>query len=126
MCWNACALTLHRHCEQQFRSPLCVMYLDHVSVGGSAEDMLHDLDIIKAAKELGLFFNNNKSEIICNDALSEGNHHHCSPRCYGSRPREDLFAWITSGGCRFHRHLLGREDTGSEYHGFMFFSLICP
>ena len=72
MCWNACALTLHRHCEQQFRSPLCVMYLDHASVGGSAEDMLHDLDVIKGAKELGLFFNNNKSEIICNDASVRG------------------------------------------------------
>ena len=34
------------------------MYLDHVSVGGSAEDVLHDLDVIKAAEELGLFFNN--------------------------------------------------------------------
>ena len=86
------------------RSPLCVMYLDDVSVGGSAEDVLHDLDVIKAAEELGLFLNNNKSEIICKDALSEGNHHHCSPRCYGSRPREDLFAWITSGG-------LGSIDT---------------
>ena len=110
------ALTLHHHCAQQVRSPLCVMYLDHVSVGGSAEDVLHDLNVIKAAEELGLFLNNNKSEIICNDALSEGNHHHCSPR-------EDLFAQITSGGCRFHRHLLGREDTGSEYQGFMFFHL---
>ena len=29
------------------------MYLDHVSVGGSAEDVLHDLDVIKAAEELG-------------------------------------------------------------------------
>ena len=32
------------------------MYLNHVSVGGSAEDVLHDLDVIKAAEELGLFF----------------------------------------------------------------------
>ena len=87
-------------CQNAVRSPLCVMYLDHVSVGGSAEDVLHDLNIIKAAEELGLFLNNNKSEIICNNALSEGNHHHCSPGCYGSRPREDLFAQITSGGCR--------------------------
>ena len=30
------------------------MYLDDVSLGGSVEDVLHDLDIIKAAEELGL------------------------------------------------------------------------
>ena len=37
------------------------MYLD---VGGSAEDMLHDLDVIKATEELGLFLNNNKSVMM--------------------------------------------------------------
>ena len=31
------------------------------------EDMLHDLDIIKSAEELGLFLNNSKLEIICHD-----------------------------------------------------------
>jgi len=62
-------LTLHRHCGQ-LRSPLGVMYLDDVLLGGSVEDVLHDLDIIKAAEELGLSLNNSKSEIICHDATT--------------------------------------------------------
>ena len=57
-------LTLHRHCEQ-LQSPLCVMYLDDVSVGGPVEDVLHDLEVIQAAEELGLFLNSSKSEIVC-------------------------------------------------------------
>ena len=44
-------LTLHRHCEH-LRSPLCVIYLDDVSVGGSVEDVIHDLNIIRAVEEL--------------------------------------------------------------------------
>ena len=52
-------LILHRHCRQ-LRSPLGVMYLDDVLLGGSVEDVLHDLDIIKAAEELGLSLNNSK------------------------------------------------------------------
>ena len=64
-------LTLHRHCEQ-LRSPLCVMYLDDVSIGGPVEDVLHDLEIIQAVEELGLFLNNSKSEIICRDDAVRG------------------------------------------------------
>ena len=48
-------LTLHHHCRQ-LHSPLGVMYLDDVSLGGSVEDVLHDLDIIKAAEELRAVF----------------------------------------------------------------------
>ena len=62
-------LTLHHHCRQ-LHSPLGVMYLDDVSLGGSVEDVLHDLDIIKAAEELGLSLNNSKSEIICHNATT--------------------------------------------------------
>ena len=59
-------LAIHRHCEQ-LRSPLCVMYLDDVSVGGSMDDVLHDLDVIKAGENLGLFLNCSKCEVICHD-----------------------------------------------------------
>ena len=62
-------LTLHRLCRR-LRSPLCVLYLDDVSVGGPVEDVLHDLDIIKSAEELGLSLNNSKSEIICHDVTT--------------------------------------------------------
>ena len=65
-------LTLHCHCEQMLLSPLCMMYLDDVSMAGSTEDILHDLEVIKAAEELGLVLNNSKSEIICSDASARG------------------------------------------------------
>ena len=56
-------LAIHRHCEQ-LRSPLCVMYMDDVSVGGPLEDVLHDLDVIKDAESLGLTLNPTKCEVI--------------------------------------------------------------
>ncbi len=46
-----------------------------ISLGGSCEDILHDLDVIKDAEKLGLFLNNSKSEIICHDHSIRGNHH---------------------------------------------------
>ena len=56
-------LTLNRHCVQ-LPSPLTVMYLDDVSLSGPLDDILHDLNVIKAAEELGLFLNNSKSECV--------------------------------------------------------------
>ena len=64
-------LAIHRHCEQ-LRSPLCVMYLDDVSVEGSMNDVLHDLDVIKAGENLGLFLNCSKCEVICHDDTVRG------------------------------------------------------
>jgi len=37
-------LAIHRHCEQ-LCSLLSVMYLDDVTVGGSVDDVLQDLDV---------------------------------------------------------------------------------
>ncbi len=65
-------LAIHRHCEQ-LRSPLSVMYLDDVSVGGSVEDVLHDLDVIIIADSLGLTLNTAKCEIICHDDIVRDN-----------------------------------------------------
>ena len=48
------------------------MYLDDVSVGGSMDDVLHDLDVIKAGEKLGLFLNCSKCEVICNDDTVRG------------------------------------------------------
>ena len=64
-------LAIHHHCEQ-LRSPLSVMYLDDVIVGGSVEDVLHDLDVIAAAESLGLSLNPAKCEIICHDNAVRG------------------------------------------------------
>ena len=41
------------------------MYLDDTTVGGSVEEVLHDLEVIKDAEVLVLSLNNSKSEIIC-------------------------------------------------------------
>ena len=57
-------LTLHSHCEQKLLSPLCVMYLDDVSMAGSKEDKFHDLEVIKAAEELGLILNLRSSVVM--------------------------------------------------------------
>ena len=64
-------LTLHRHCLQ-LRSELCIMYLDDVTLGGSCSDILHDLEAIMEAENLGLTLNNSKSEIICHDHTTRG------------------------------------------------------
>ena len=48
------------------------MYLDDVTIGGDIENILHDLNVIKKAKVLGLSLNNEKSEIICKDATVRG------------------------------------------------------
>ena len=64
-------LAIHRHCEQ-LRSLLCLMYLDDVSVGGSMDDVLHELDVIKASENLGLFLNCSKCVVICYDDTVRG------------------------------------------------------
>ena len=64
-------LTLHKHCLQ-LRSLLCIMYLDDISLGGSCEDILHDLEVIREAEEIGLMLNIGKSEIICHDHSTRG------------------------------------------------------
>ena len=56
----------------RFNSPLCVMYLDDVTVGGTVEDVLRDLEVIREADVLGLTLNNAKSEIICEDHEARG------------------------------------------------------
>ena len=60
LCLLLFSLAIHLHCEQ-LCFPLSVMYLDDVSVGGSFEDVLHDLDVIKEADSLGSTLN---TEII--------------------------------------------------------------
>ena len=45
------------------------MYLDDITLGGSTEDILHDLRIIQSADELGLHLNSAKSEIICHELI---------------------------------------------------------
>jgi len=45
------------------------MNLDDVAICGTVNNILHDLEVIKKAKTLGLALNNNKSEIISVDRL---------------------------------------------------------
>ena len=48
------------------------MYMDDVSVGGTVEDVLHDLEIVRAAECLGLSLNPAKCEVICKDHTLRG------------------------------------------------------
>ena len=68
-------LTLH-NLSLQLKSDLCVLYLDDTTLGGSCEDILHDLGVIKDAAKLGLSPNNSKSEIICHSNFTTRDHHH--------------------------------------------------
>ena len=60
-------LTIHKMVEQ-LRSQLNVFYLDDGNLGGSLEEVLHDLrSVERIAGELGLQLNLRKTEIICSD-----------------------------------------------------------
>ena len=56
-------LTLH-NLGQRLTSDLCILYLDDVTIRGNLEHIMSDLGIIEGAVSLGLFLNNEKSEII--------------------------------------------------------------
>ena len=47
-------------------------YLDDITLGGSTDEILHDLEVIKTFEELGLSLNNQMSEIICDDPVTRG------------------------------------------------------
>ena len=62
-------LTLHRH-SQHLVSPLVVLYLDDVTLGGSHTEICQDLKIVRELEEeLGLVLNCSKSEIITSDPI---------------------------------------------------------
>ena len=74
----------------QLKSELCVWYLDDSTIGGPAEDVKHDLEVIvREGTALGLHLNERKSEVIGNNR---------TPFCFQSlkhrRPiRNLLFCW---------------------------------
>ena len=45
-----------------------VIKFDDMTIGGDLENILHNLSVMKKTKVLGLTLNNEKSEIICEDA----------------------------------------------------------
>ena len=52
----------------QLKSELCVWYLDDSTIGGPAEDVKHDLEVIVCeGAALGLHLNERKSEVIAYD-----------------------------------------------------------
>ena len=65
-------LTLHQ-LSIQLRSELCLFYLDDGTLGGSEDDILHDLDVINnAADDLGLMLNMQKCELItCSSTIRD-------------------------------------------------------
>ena len=64
-------LTIHRHCTQ-LTSEFCVSYLDDITIGGTPEAIVRDLDTIRSATVIGLTLNQRKSEIICDDPVTRG------------------------------------------------------
>ena len=63
-------LTLHP-LPFQLQSELKIFYLDDGTVGGSTEIVQHNLHYLESgADELGLHFNQSKSELICDDMFS--------------------------------------------------------
>ena len=50
-------------------SEFCVCYPDDVTLGGYADAIKHDLEIVRSMEEIGLCLNCVKSEIICNNEL---------------------------------------------------------
>ena len=52
------------------KSELCILYLDDVTIGGSCQEILQDLAVVREAADLGLTLNNAKSEIITCDNTS--------------------------------------------------------
>lgn len=54
--------------QSRLQSELRLLYLDDITIGGSLEQIEHDLQIIEEeSQELGLVVNQRKSEIICSD-----------------------------------------------------------
>ena len=60
-------LSIHDLCSH-LKLQFCLFYLDDGTLGGSKEDVLHDLDVVeREGADLGLCLNNQKSEVICDD-----------------------------------------------------------
>ena len=54
--------------QSQLQSELRLFNLDDCTIGGSLEQILHDLDVIEdESRGLGLSLNQRKSDIICSD-----------------------------------------------------------
>ena len=64
-------LSIHHH-STFLSAKFYVEYLDDITLGGSTDEILHDLEVIKTFEELGLSLNNQKSEIICDDPVTRG------------------------------------------------------
>ena len=64
-------LSIHHH-STLLTAEFCVEYLDDITLGGSKNEILHDLEVIKSFEEVGLSLNNQKSEIICSDPVTRG------------------------------------------------------
>ena len=65
--FSACPFTVT---APSYPAELCVEYLDDITLGGSIEEILHDLEVIESFAEIGLILSNQKSEIICNDPVT--------------------------------------------------------
>ena len=56
-------LVLHQH-SLHLRSEVQTQYLDDVTLGGDCEDLVHDVQVMREASDVGLCLNLGKCEII--------------------------------------------------------------
>ena len=59
-------LVLHQH-SLHLRSEVQTQYLDDVTLGGDCEDLVHDVQVMREASDVGLCLNLGKCEIISSD-----------------------------------------------------------
>ena len=55
---------------QEVRSAFCMFYLDDGTLGGSVEEILHNLSLVESTADLRQHRNHDKSELICADTAT--------------------------------------------------------
>ena len=64
-------LLLHQH-SLQLKSEFQALYLDDATLAGNCQDIVHDIQVMREAVDLGLTLNAGKCEIISNDMTTCG------------------------------------------------------
>ena len=64
-------LVLHQH-SSHLKSEFKALYLDDVTLGGDCQELLHDIQVMRDAADLGLTLNPGKCEIISSDMTACG------------------------------------------------------
>ena len=101
------------------RSEFRVFYLDNGSLGGSVEEVKSNLLYLEeAAKEINLFVNHNKSEIICAEEGTKEKMLSFFPNLHPTDPSKVTLLGSPIGGSEaIDIVCMGVEDQPIEIHG---------